>query len=337
MRAALAAVAVFAACGPRPALTQAELPANVETAADRAPEPRRVAVLLPMSGPDAGDTDRVLEGVHFAVERSADPVQLVLIDSARARDLGGDLDGVIGESPPGTALPQISPDPQTVGYSIQPDEFVEGELAAMFALDQGWKTSATLAQGDRHFRTLAWAFDHHVDLHGRNVTNQTFKAGNSVPRQLAAIQKLSPDVIFVACDAAEAGAILAQISALGMATPVIASSDWDDARVNDDPNAVGTYHVARFAADDPEVASFVAAFTERFDHAPETLAAGGHDAAAMLFEALDRGIPPKDLTRLDAALAMGEPVLSRHGLRFDSIAMVQVTSTGVTFVTRVQL
>jgi branched-chain amino acid transport system substrate-binding protein len=110
--------------------------------------------------------------------------------------------------------------------------------------------------------------------------------------QLTKIKASNPEAIFVPGYSAEVGLIAVQAKALGLTVPLLGGDSWDYPRLvpvaGDALN--GSYYSNHYSPDDPspENQNFVAKYKERYQQAPDALAALGFDSAKLLFEAIRR-------------------------------------------------
>jgi branched-chain amino acid transport system substrate-binding protein len=165
--------------------------------------------------------------------------------------------------------------------------FATGKLVASRAAilhDQTTPYSVDLARDfERHF----------TDLGGTIVLAQAYTGGNpDVSAQLQAIASAGADVVYLPGYYADVASILRQARDAGLAIPFLGGDGWDSAQLAElaGPALDGSFYVSHFSAAEPgpEVAAFVATYTERFGEAPDSLAALGYDAAGLLLDAMAR-------------------------------------------------
>lgn len=126
------------------------------------------------------------------------------------------------------------------------------------------------------------------------VADQKHSEGDKDFRaQLTAIKAAAPDVIFHSGNYTEGALICKQARGLGFTGPLIGGDAWEAPQLIEIGGAAveGTYYSTHASPEStaPEVQAFVRKFRARWDgETPDSIAALGYDAAALLFDALRR-------------------------------------------------
>jgi branched-chain amino acid transport system substrate-binding protein len=130
-------------------------------------------------------------------------------------------------------------------------------------------------------------------LGGQIVSEQSYTQGDrDFSGQLTAIRSAGPDVVYVPGYYGEVGVIANQTKQLGIKAPLLGGDGWDAPQLwklgGDALN--GDYISNHYSVDDPSPAiqKFVADYKQRFNEAPDALAALGYDAMRVLADAIKR-------------------------------------------------
>ncbi len=111
--------------------------------------------------------------------------------------------------------------------------------------------------------------------------------------QLTAIKAANPDVIFHSSNYTEGALICIQARQLGFTGPLFGGDAWEAPQLIEIGGAAveGTYYSTHASPDStaPEMQNFIKKFRARWDgETPDSIAALGYDAAALLFASLKR-------------------------------------------------
>ena len=309
----------------------APAPAATDTAA--AARPWRVGVLLPFTGAEAPLAAHTREGIQVAVDAANERggpggrrIELVYTDDASNVQLAAErtrlmierdqVIAVLGEVASARSLaagtvanrkgvPLISPSSTNPAVTkVGPFVFrtcvvddVQGRIGARFVVSGlGKKRVAVLYGSDVVYsKLLAGVFVEEAKRLGAQVVaEQSFlQADTSFTRQLAAIARAKPDVVYAPTYYVEMIRIARQATAAGLRGDRFVGADgWDSPELLRDAGDVleGAYFTNHWVPDAPWPASrrFVADYQQRFRREPDTLAATGHYAAAVLADALAR-------------------------------------------------
>lgn len=131
------------------------------------------------------------------------------------------------------------------------------------------------------------------ELGGTIATEQAYTGGDQdFSAQLTTIRQSGPDVIFIPGYYTDAGNIALQARKLGIKVPLLGGDGWDSAKLAEiGGEAVeGSYFSNHYSPQEkrPEVQNFVEKYRAEQGQVPDALAALGYDAAALLFDAMDR-------------------------------------------------
>jgi branched-chain amino acid transport system substrate-binding protein len=132
-----------------------------------------------------------------------------------------------------------------------------------------------------------------TQLGGQIVSEQSYTQGDrDFSGQLTAIRSANPDVVYVPGYYGEVGVIANQTKQLGIKAPLLGGDGWDAPQLwqlgGDALN--GDYISNHYSVDDPSPAiqKFVAAYKQRYNIAPDALAALGYDAMKVLADSIKR-------------------------------------------------
>ena len=110
--------------------------------------------------------------------------------------------------------------------------------------------------------------------------------------QLTAIKSANPDGVFVPGYYTDAALICIQAREVGLTVPIYGGDGWESSKLTEiGKEAVeGTYFSTHYSPDagGEKGKAFVEAYTKRFGHAPDAMAALGYDSAMILADAIKR-------------------------------------------------
>jgi len=185
------------------------------------------------------------------------------------------------------------------------DEF-QGRVMARFAAEQLKVTKAAVltdVKQDYSVGLSRFFSDAFSNAGGAVVKTQSYSSGDTDFRaQLTALRAAHPEAVFLPGYYPEVSVILREARQLGLNVPFLGCEAWDSPtllRVAGKA-ADGSYFSNHFSPDDPEpgVARFVDHYRQKYGDRPDTFAALGYDAAALLFDAIKRaGKPEADAVR----------------------------------------
>ena len=107
----------------------------------------------------------------------------------------------------------------------------QGTVVANYAIEEGYKTAAVIAQnGDDYSTGLAAYFkEAFTSLGGEVVSDQTYQTNESdFNAILTTIKQANPDVIFVPSSIATAPLVIQQARALGIESVIMAGDTWEN-------------------------------------------------------------------------------------------------------------
>jgi branched-chain amino acid transport system substrate-binding protein len=362
---ALGLLLLTVACGSRGAAPSAG-PRTTETDAPPVrPTQIVVGAVLPLSGDDASRGLQAMRGIELAHARVAAaggidgvPVVIYFYDSEsteigairaglRAVDddaalIIGELDSkrtlAVADAALATRTPVLSPIAGDRPVSDRPHVHT---LARSYPLVVRIAGKYLRSQGRTTVAGLATARSMLSSLRGRSRSPFPSLVAHDgcrrehYPTVLQSFASANAGaIIAVRCAPDQAAKINAARSGLSTRLPLIADPAWDTPAVISDPINDGTLLVTYFHPDDPVAQDFVAAYRGAHDEEPSGIAALGHDATTVAFEALSRSsLEPQDLDDMIAKhtstdLATGSP---------KSMAIVQIAGGTTVFVDRVAI
>jgi branched-chain amino acid transport system substrate-binding protein len=226
----------------------------------------------------------------------------------------------------------------------------QGTAMARFAREHLglWRVAILADDGSEYARLLSEAFRAEWRRLGGTVTlEQAYRAGQEdLADALAPLKGPAAEAIYVPGYAPDAARIARAARAMGLTQVLLGGDGWDSPRLLDlGGRAVeGAYFTNHFAADDPDprVRAFVRGYRAAYGEPPGALAALGHDAAGLLFDAVDRAEAPTgpairdalEATRRFPAVTGDTALDDRHGAD-RRLVVVRVERKGPRFVARV--
>lgn len=199
-------------------------------------------------------------------------------------------DGMPVLSPTATH-PDVTVDAPSIFRAAYTDAF-QGATAADFIFDELDVTKAAVLfnQDDAYSTGLKDAFVAQFELIGGTVEIGAFSGTDSdFSAQLASLSATGVGAFFVPGYVAEVGPILVQAKTAGITVPFVGADGWDGIEIDYADAAEGHFFLNHYSKTDPAevVVDFVAAYTERFEEAPNALAALGYDAAYAIAAAIE--------------------------------------------------
>jgi branched-chain amino acid transport system substrate-binding protein len=200
-------------------------------------------------------------------------------------------------------VPMIScgsnPKVTQVGVWIFRAHFIDpfqGTVMARFARERcNAKRVALLTEVTNAYSVgLAKYFGDDVRAHGGTVTiEQKYSAGErDFKAQLTAIKAANPDVLFVPGYYTEAGLIVAQARQLGLTLPILGGDGWEAPQLAELAGSAlqNTYFCNNFSIEtnNESTQRFITRFRQRFQEAPDGIAADAYDAVLMIADAIRR-------------------------------------------------
>ena len=177
----------------------------------------------------------------------------------------------------------------------------QGKVIAEFAADAdelNAKTAATIQQdGDVYSTGHVAAFvARFEELGGKIIANEVYQSGDkSFSEQLKRIQDANPDVILLSSFAPEVPLLIKEARDMGIETPIVGGDTWDEPEkffgtLADNTPLEGIYQTTNFAPEmsGEEVQTFLNAYTEKFDTAPDGIASSGYDAMLLIANAIEQ-------------------------------------------------
>ncbi len=142
---------------------------------------------------------------------------------------------------------------------------------------------------------------------GRLAVEQNYSGGDKdFNAQLTSIKAANPDGIFVPGYYTEVGLIVLQAKQLGLNVPIFGGDGWESSSLVPIGGAAleGDYFSTHFSPEDasPAVQNFVRQYRQKFNEAPDAMAALGYDSAMMLADAINK-TGSTDAAKVRAALA----------------------------------
>lgn len=266
----------------------------------------------------AEDDQSQADKASFAVQKliNQDHVDVVVGEVASTRSMAG------GEIAQGLQVPMLSPASthpkvtESKAYVFRAcfiDPF-QGHVMATFAREHlNARTAAMMTDKDSDYSVgLARYFQERFEkLGGRVLDEQLYQADDvDFKSQLATIEKLNPDVLFIPGSYAQVGLIARQARQTGYDKPLLGGDGWDSHKLGEIGgktlnNSYASMHTD-LDADRHEVRRFVTAYRRRFNVAADTLSALAYDAIYLLADAWRRaGDTDKERLRESLAATVG--------------------------------
>lgn len=175
---------------------------------------------------------------------------------------------------------------------------VQAAVAAEFAMEKGWKSCAMLVDEAMDYtKYLAKYFNERFtaeDIGGTVVSRLAYNMGDTdFSAQLTEFKNIDPqpDFYFISANPGEIGTIVKQARDLGLTAPIMGGDGYDTPLLAELAGPVNdvyfTTHQGIYG-DDPKAQEFIAAYTAKFDRAPENVyAALGYDAIYLMAAAIE--------------------------------------------------
>ncbi|MBF0315739.1 MAG: ABC transporter substrate-binding protein [Oligoflexia bacterium] len=185
----------------------------------------------------------------------------------------------------------------------------QGQVMAKFAVNslklkrgailRDNKSDYSMGLADYFTKTL-------TELGGTVIADEKYASGDSdFKAQLTSLREKHPDFIFIPGYYTEVGLIARQARELGISSMLLGGDGWDSPKLIEIGGTAldGSYFSNHYTAEDkrPEVQEFITKFKNKYNVAPDGLAAAGYDAAQILLAAMKRA---KSLEGDDLRLAI---------------------------------
>ena len=172
----------------------------------------------------------------------------------------------------------------------------QGQAMARFARESLKLERVSVLQDGRNAYSLglSQAFQEGFKrLGGTIVSIEGYSKGDTDFRApLLAVKKVKPQALYLPGFYGEVGIMARQAREVGLELPLLGGDGWESERLLAlAGNALeGSYYSTHYAVDNPspELQRFVAAYQERYGHAPDVSAALGYDAARVALAAMER-------------------------------------------------
>lgn len=199
---------------------------------------------------------------------------------------------------------------------------------ADYAMEELGANSAWVLEDQAYdFTTALSAFfqERWTDAGGEIALEDTYQSGDTdYSAQIARLQALpeQPDVLFVSAIPNEAGIITQQIRAAGLTQPILSGDGYDTPLLADvaGENADEVYFSTHMslASEDEKITSFVEAYEEKYDTAPENaFAALGYDTMMLIADAIERAGEAEPEAIRDALAATSELALTTGMITYE--------------------
>lgn len=202
-------------------------------------------------------------------------------------------------------IPLITPSATAEDVTSYGDHFfrscfidpVQGATMADFAKEELGATTAAVIynNGDDYSTGLKEAFEAACAQNGIEVVATETYGADAVDfkSQLTNIQAKNPDVLFVPDYYNVAAMVASQCTELGFAPTFLGCDGWSGAveaavEAGSADAINGSYFSSHAANDDPAIAAFATEYESRFNASPLAFAATAYDAAAIMFDAMER-------------------------------------------------
>jgi branched-chain amino acid transport system substrate-binding protein len=175
---------------------------------------------------------------------------------------------------------------------------VQAAVAAEFARDKGWKTTAMLVDEAMDYtKYLAKYFEERFtseDIGGESLSRLAYNMGDTdFSAQLTEFKNLNPqpDFLFVSANPDEIGTIVKQARDLGLEQPILGGDGYDTPLLAELAGPVNevyfTTHQGIYG-DDPKAQAFIDAHTAKYNKAPDNVfAALGYDGVYLMAAAIE--------------------------------------------------
>lgn len=289
-------------------------------------EPRRIGLLVPLTGRYADYGKAVREGVELAVEEfnavNRRPLSLVIadtrgdpIDALRAAQRLIDDQGVIALLGPvlssstiavggfanAREVPLISPTAteeriSSIGryiFQLNPSSTVQGRAIATFATrEMGLRTFAMLHPSDTYGYGVAESFAEQVERAGGTIVAQeSYDLGTTdFSEHITNIHTAEPEAVFIPGFPDEIVLIAPQLRYFGVEAQLLGADGWNSERVvlMGEEYVEGAVFVVPESSGEPTVTTsgFAERYRRRYGSAASATAALAYDAMAVLAECL---------------------------------------------------
>jgi branched-chain amino acid transport system substrate-binding protein len=312
---ALAAVVLFASCGPK-----------------LDPNEIRVGIYGSLTGPQATFGVSTLDGAQLALDEvnaaggvNGKKIRVVSLDDqgkpeeaavAVTKLITQDkVHVVLGEVASSISLaaapicqehkiPMISPS-STNPKVTQMGDFIfrvcfidpfQGQVMADFAMKNLKAKKAAILRDQKSDYSMGLAdffIKRFKEKGGTIVLDQSYVAGDvDFKSQLTTIRAQKPDAIFVPGYYGEAGLVAKQARELGIKAPLMGGDGWDSSKLYEIGGSAldGCYFSTHYSSEstDPKVKDFVTKYKAKYGQVPDALATLGYDAAGVLVAALKK-------------------------------------------------
>ena len=199
-------------------------------------------------------------------------------------------DGVPVLTPTGTAV-SITQNAANVFRTCYLDSY-QGSMMAEFAMDDLNSTNAVVLfnTDDDYSVGLKDAFVAAYDAANVDVTEMEFSSSTvDFSTYITNIKNGGYDAVFVPTYTDTVGPILTEAQTQGLDVPFLGGDGWDSIEEDYAVAAEGMYFGNHYAKSDESdtVQGFVSAFTDKYGHAPNALAALGYDAVKVMAQAVE--------------------------------------------------
>jgi len=172
----------------------------------------------------------------------------------------------------------------------------QGQAMARFARESLKLERISILQDGRNAYSLglSQAFQEGFKrLGGTIVSIEGYSKGDTDFRApLLAVKKVKPQALYIPGFYGEVGVMARQAREVGLELPLLGGDGWESERLLALAGDAleGSYYSTHYAVDNPspELQRFVAAYQERYGHAPDVSAALGYDAARVALAAMER-------------------------------------------------
>ena len=170
----------------------------------------------------------------------------------------------------------------------------QGQVMADFAMNNLKAKKAAILRDQKSDYSMGLAdffIKRFKEKGGTIVLDQSYVAGDvDFKSQLTTIRAQKPDVIFVPGYYGEVGLVVKQARELGIKVPLMGGDGWDSSKLYEIGGASldGCYFSTHYSSEstDPKVKDFVTKYQAKYGQVPDALATLGYDAAGVLTAAL---------------------------------------------------
>lgn len=168
----------------------------------------------------------------------------------------------------------------------------QGQVVAQFAYNtlKGKNAAILYDVANDYSKGLMKNFEEKFTaLGGKVVSAESYSTNDKdFAAQLTKIKGTKPDLLFIPDYYSTVSLIAKQVRSQGLTIPMLGADGWDEITNNAGDEVIDCYYSNHYSPDanDPDVKTFVAKYTDKYKVTPNALAALGYDATYILVEAI---------------------------------------------------